>query len=100
MELTTDRRAAALRGSSPAAVIPIGKPSEAPSPHTTAPAYAPAATGEKTTVVDPRITSTAVPRRVATRPKRVVSEPPTSRPTVIAVTKTAKPTDPAACETS
>ena len=95
-EPTTDTRAAARLSSSPAALIPSGKPSDAPRPQNTAPTSAPTTVGEVTTTRTPATTSSAVTRKVATRPYRSTNQPPTSRPAVMAVTKMPKPTAPTA----
>ena len=97
MEPTTETRAADRAASSPAALIPSGKPSDAPSPQSTAPASAPGMPGESTTVSTPATASNAVTRNVPTRPYRSTNDPPTSRPTVIAVTNVPNPTAPTAC---
>ena len=48
----------------------------------------------------PSPAATIVPHSIATRPKRSIRVVPAKRPAVIAITKTAKPATPTACDTS
>ena len=84
---TTETRAAERAGSSAAALIPTGKPSEAPSPQTRMPR-------PTTTRFPPRITSSVPaaaradePHSTGARPNRSSTTGPVNRPTVIAQTK-------------
>src|SRR5664279_4693230 len=96
MDATTDTRPAARAGSTPAALIPTGKPSAAPAPHNNAPATAQGSDGPNTTNSSPAAASPAVTRSTAGRPHRSSAPPPTRRDTVMAVTKTPKPSAPRA----
>ena len=89
MALTTETRAAARSGSSAAALMPTGKPSEAPSPQNSTAALA--ATGEstKTTSVSPSAADTALARTTTARPNRSMKKPPLNRPRDIAAAKPA-----------
>ena len=96
MEATTLTRAAAWRASSAAALMPTGKPSEAPTPHSRAPTNA-----ATRPIAGPRITSSAptparanAPHSTLTRPKVSSQRVPSTRPTVIAETNAAKPRTP------
>ena len=68
MVATALTRAAAVRGSSAAADIPTGNPSEAPRPHSTTPTTATQTTGLKINSRSPMTASTAEPRSTGTRP--------------------------------
>ena len=79
-----------------AALIPTGKPSAAPKPHSTAPAIA--TCGEPTEQDEEQAREPEHRGRPQRRdaPKRSSAVPPNSRATVIAVTKTPKPRAPTA----
>src|SRR5664279_6659122 len=77
IDATTDTRPAARAGSTPAALIPTGKPSAAPAPHNNAPATAQGSDGPNTTNSSPAAASPAVTRSTAGRPPRSSAPPPT-----------------------
>lgn len=86
----------AARGSSPAADIPIGKPSAEPNPHNAAPATATAGTGAVMKHPMPTAAHSAETRRAPTRPNRWSTAVPSSRVTVVATTNTQNVTAPTA----
>jgi hypothetical protein len=94
MEPATETRIAARTGSSAAALMPIGKPSDAPAPHSRAPASASGTLMPETTSSKPAAAAAAVPRSTATRPHFSIAYPPNSRDIVIAATKKPKPIAP------
>jgi hypothetical protein len=90
MVATAATFAVAFAGSSAAADMPTGKPSDAPTPHRTVPAIANGAVGPMITSSRPANARKAEPARTGTRPNRSRNAPPNIRPAVIAVTNTAK----------
>ncbi|MEC3998692.1 hypothetical protein VSR01_36485 [Actinacidiphila sp. DG2A-62] len=90
MEAMTLTRPAAYRCSSAPALMPTGKPSEVPKPHSSAPAKAAGAAGANTNSSVPAMPSAASSRSTGTLPYRSSSAGPNQRPTVIADRNTAK----------
>ena len=90
----TETLTAARIGSSAAELMPIGKPSDAPTPHSAAPASATGTLSRVTTRSRPSAAQAAVRRSTATRPHRSIAGPPYIRVSVIAVTNVPKPTAP------
>src|SRR5690349_11058780 len=88
MTATTLTRAAARSGSSAAALIPTGKPSAVPSPHTATPATATSGDPPNTASATPDAASSIVVTSTGTRPQRSSAIVPKIRPNVIVVTKT------------
>src|SRR5690606_5482594 len=82
-------RSAPRSGSSPAAEIATGNPSDAPSPHSTT--ATPATTGwdASAATVTPTAPHSALADSTAARPNRTRTGPPANRPTVIATAKPA-----------
>src|SRR3954454_10987747 len=92
IEATTLTRAAARAGSSAAALIPTGKPSEVPAPHSSTPRNASHTVGANTNSASPAAATAASTRTTGTRPWRSSRPGPDQRAAVIAARKTAKPT--------
>ena len=72
--------AAAVRGSSAAADMPIGKPRLAPSPQSTTPTIARGTLGTKMSMPRPTTATAALVRSTGTRPNRSISGLPATRP--------------------
>ena len=96
MDATTLTRVAAAAGSSDAALIPTGNPSEVPSPQSKAPTKQSQVTGAKMKISRPTVASSASARTTGTRPNRSSSSVPNQRARVIAARNVAKPSVPAA----
>ena len=91
---TTLTRAAALAGSSAAALMPTGKPRDAPSPQTITPTTTSAGWSPYTTSSRPSTADAAVVSSTGTRPNRSSSTVPATLPVVMEVTNSAKPATP------
>ena len=88
MVAAAETDAAALLGSSAAADIPSGKPSEAPAPHSAMPTNATGRFGARMKTMRPAPAAIERMRSVHTRPMRSTMGPPIIRNTVIETEKT------------